>query len=117
MKDIEIDLWLYGVLARFAGSSTGGGFATIRMKLPPEATLGDLLETLGMATEERGFTFINGSLSAKPGVQADLARVLHDGDRVAFFHLKSMWPFQYRQGVPVTVDFAEESPPSVSREE
>jgi len=34
-----------------------------------------------------------------PGMQPDLDHALKDGDRVAFFHLRSMWPFQYRHGV------------------
>jgi len=34
-----------------------------------------------------------------PGLQPDLGHALRDGDRVALFHLKSMWPFQYRHGV------------------
>ena len=33
-----------------------------------------------------------------PGLQPDLEHPLDDGDRVAFFHLRSMWPFQYRHG-------------------
>ena len=55
-----------------------------------------------MPTEERGITFINGKLSAMPGLQPDLDLPLIDGDRIAFFHLKSMWPFQYRHGVSMT---------------
>ncbi len=34
-----------------------------------------------------------------PGFQPDMDHVLKDNDRVAFFDLKSMWPFQYRHGV------------------
>jgi len=52
-----------------------------------------------MPTEKRGITFINGRLSAMPGLQPDLGHILRDGDRVAFFDPKSMWPFQYRHGV------------------
>jgi hypothetical protein len=33
-----------------------------------------------------------------PGLAADLDLKLQDGDRVAFFHERSMWPFQYRFG-------------------
>ena len=33
-----------------------------------------------------------------PGRQPDLDNSLQDGDRVAFFHLNSMWPYQYRHG-------------------
>lgn len=33
-----------------------------------------------------------------PGVQPDLDHPVKSGDRVALFHLDSMWPFQYRDG-------------------
>jgi hypothetical protein len=36
-----------------------------------------------------------------PGLQPDLGHTLCDGDRVAFFDPRSMWPFQYRHGVPM----------------
>jgi len=67
----------------------------------------DLLEHLGLPTEERGITFINGDLSAMPGLQPDLDRPLEDGDRVAFFHLKSMWPYQYRDGAALAPGLAQ----------
>jgi hypothetical protein len=64
--------------------------------------MADLLARLRMPTQERGITFVNGLLSAMPGLQPDLAHVLRDGDRVALFDLKSMWPFQYRHGAAMT---------------
>ena len=68
--------------------------------------MADLLVRLRMPTEERGVTFINGRLSAMPGLQPDLSYVLRDRDRVGFFDLKSMWPFQYRHGVMLTDEMA-----------
>jgi hypothetical protein len=65
-----------------------------------------LLARLGMRTEERGVTFINGQLSAMPGLQPDLGHILHKGDRVGLFDLKSMWPFQYRHGAMLTDEMA-----------
>ena len=41
-----------------------------------------------------------------PGLQPDLGHVLKDGDRVAFFDLKSMWPFQYRNGAKMIDEMA-----------
>jgi hypothetical protein len=64
--------------------------------------MADLLARLKMPTEKRGITFINGRLSAMPGLQPDLGHILHDGDRVGLFDLKSMWPFQYRHGAMIT---------------
>jgi molybdopterin converting factor small subunit len=101
MDEITVDAWLYGNLARYGGQAATASHANLKVTLPAGSTLGDLLVLLKMPTEERGITFINGELSAMPGVQPDLAHPLCDGDRVAFFHLRSMWPFQYRFGVPM----------------
>ncbi len=94
--DITIDTWLYGPLARYGSQADQGSFANLPVVLPQGSTIRDLLARLSLPTEERGITFINGDLSALPGVQPDLDHILHDGDRVAFFHLRSMWPYQYR---------------------
>lgn len=99
MSEIHIDVWLYGELARFGGAKPGSAFANPQVTLPAGSRLRDLLAALNMRSEERGITFINGDLSAMPGLQPDLDHPLQDGDRVAFFHLRSMWPFQYRHGV------------------
>jgi sulfur carrier protein ThiS len=101
VKELRIDTWLYGDLARFGGSAAQPSHANLQVSLPEDSTVADLLLALGMPTEARGITFINGELSAMPGVQPDLQHPLQDGDRVAFFHLRSMWPFQYRHGVPM----------------
>ena len=99
MTEIHIDTWLYGILARHAGDPKNRTFANILVALPEGSLLRDLLAFLQMDTAERGITFINGDLSAMPGMQPDLEHTLKDGDRVALFHLQSMWPFQYRHGV------------------
>jgi sulfur carrier protein ThiS len=98
LMDITIDTWLYGNLSRYAGPTDQGSYANIQVVLPEGSTVKDLLVELEMPTEERGITFINGNLSALPDVQPDLDHSLMNGDRVAFFHLRSMWPYQYRQG-------------------
>ncbi|MCL4394472.1 MAG: MoaD/ThiS family protein [Chloroflexi bacterium] len=99
MPDITVDTWLYGELARFGGEADQGSYANLQVGLPAGSTVGDLLNHLKMPSEKRGITFINGDLSAMPGLQPDLGHALSDGDRVAFFHPRSMWPFQYRHGV------------------
>jgi sulfur carrier protein ThiS len=96
-----IDTWLYGPLARYGGDADEGSFAHLEVLLPEGSTVGDLLAHLNLPTEERGISFINGQLSAMPGLQPDLEHQLKNGDRVALFHLKSMWPFQYRDGSAV----------------
>jgi hypothetical protein len=102
VADIALDVWLYGTLACYGGGAEQGSFANLQIHLPEGSTMADLLAHLRMPTEERGITFINGRLSAMPGLQPDLSHVLRDGDRVGLFDLKSMWPFQYRHGGALT---------------
>ena len=102
MSKISVDVWLYGNLACYGKDAKQRSFANLHMRIPEMTSMADLLARLGMPTEERGITFINGQLSAMPGLQPDLGHILHEGDRVAFFDLKSMWPFQYRHGAMLT---------------
>ena len=102
MAGIVLDVWLYGALACYGGGTEQGSFANLQMRLPEGSTMADLLAHLRMPTEERGITFINGRLSAMPGLQPDLGHMLRDSDRVGLFDLKSMWPFQYRHGAMIT---------------
>ncbi len=101
MDSLKLDVWLYGNLARYGGEENQGSFANLLLTMPVGSTISDLLERIRMPTEERGITFINGQLSAMPGMQPDLDHVLKEGDRISFFHLQSMWPFQYRFGIPM----------------
>jgi hypothetical protein len=107
MEKIIVDVWLYGELAKYAGDLTKLSYANIQVSLPKDGTISVLLQTVGIPTEERGITFINGNLSAMLGIQPDLSHILHDGDRVAFFHLHSMWPFQYRHGVAMIPEMSQ----------
>jgi sulfur carrier protein ThiS len=106
MTEILVDVWLYGGLAVYGGDQSQGSYANLQVRLQQAATVADLLAFLQMPTEERGITFINGELSAMVGLQPDLPHILQDGDRIAFFHLRSMWPFQYRHGVPMIGEMA-----------
>jgi hypothetical protein len=107
MTEIIVDTWLYGRMAQYGGEAKQGSFANLQVKLEENSTMEDLLAYLKLPTEERGITFINGDLSAMPGLQPDLKHVLHNDDRVAFFDPKSMWPFQYRHGVAMIEEMSE----------
>ncbi len=115
MGTITIEVWLYGPLARYGGEAAGKSHAKVTPKLPAGSRIRDLLAHLGLPTEERGITFINGDLSAMPGLQPDLDHPLQDGDRVAFFHLQSMWPAQYREGAALAPGLASEMGPDKKR--
>ena len=107
MATIVVEIWLYGPLARYGGKAAQKSHGNLQVELPAGSRMCDLLAHLALPTEERGITFINGNLSALPGLQPDLDHLLQDGDRVAFFHLKSMWPFQYRHGVAQAPELAQ----------
>ncbi len=107
LGEITLELNLYGALARYANSDIPG-CARLKITLPEKSTISNLLINLKIPTEERGITFINGNLSALPGLQPDLEHELHDKDRVAFFDLKSMWPFQYRHGAQMAEELSRE---------
>jgi hypothetical protein len=66
---ITVDLFLYGELARYAVQPGSFGYANVKASLAERATIRDLLAGLGLPTEERGITFVNGQLSAMPGIQ------------------------------------------------
>jgi hypothetical protein len=102
MSKISVDVWLYGTLSRYGNKKGVRSFANLQVQLLQGSTMTDLLAHFGMPSQERGITFINGQLSAMPGLQPDLSKYLHHGDRVALFDLKSMWPFQYRHGAMLT---------------
>jgi hypothetical protein len=106
LTEIRVDVWLYGALAQYGGAANQGGFAHLEMDLPAGSSMGDLLARLGVPAEARGVTFINGQLSALPGVQPDLGHVLQAGDRLGIFDTKSMWPYQYRHGAALTAEMS-----------
>jgi hypothetical protein len=107
MNEITLEVHLYGALSSYAKSEIPG-CASFNLTMPEKSTLRDVLASLMLPTEERGITFINGVLSALPGLQPDLGHVLHDKDRVAFFDLRSMWPFQYRHGAQMIEELNQE---------
>jgi len=86
MPGIVVDVWLYGPLACYGDDTDQGSFARVQAHLLEDSTVADLLALLGVPTEERWITFINGQLSAMPGLQPDLVHIMHDGDRVGIFH-------------------------------
>jgi hypothetical protein len=115
MGTITLDVWLYGSLARYGGEAARTSHANLKTTLAAGSRMRDLLAHLNLPTEERGITFINGDLSAMPGLQPDMDHPLEDGDRVALFHLQSMWPAQYREGAALAPGLAREMAPDKER--
>ncbi|MCK9245765.1 MAG: MoaD/ThiS family protein [Anaerolineaceae bacterium] len=103
---IKIEVWLYGELSKYGDERAQKGFASLHLDLEEGITIAELLQMLKMPTQKRGITFINGNLSALPGLQPDLNQIVNDGDRISFFDHRSMWPFQYRHGAAMSEGLA-----------
>ena len=105
---MKVDLWLYGELSRY-GSDDGreSAFAHLTVEMPDGSTMGELLDRLGMPSEARGLTFVDGAISSMPGLYPDLEHVLPKGARVGIFPPVSMLPFHYREGAAVVDEMAE----------
>ncbi len=107
MTNIQIEVWLYGPIARYAGEQSQGSYAELHLEFPEGSTMQDLMDHLELPPEERGIIFVNGKLATLPGIDADREVVLQDGDRVGISHRRSMWPFQYRFGARLTPQLQE----------
>ncbi len=104
---MRLEIWLYGPLANYAGPASQGSYARLDWEIPPGTRMRDLLARLTLPLNEKGITFINGDLTDMPGMGVDLERELQEGDRVAIFHLKAMWPCQYRLGAATSPELLE----------
>ena len=107
MDTIQVEVWLYGPVAKYGGEQNRGSYAELHLEFPAGSTVQDLLDHLELPPEELGITFINGSLAALPGLDSGREVVLQDGDRVGITHRRSMWPYQYRYGASQTEDLKE----------
>ncbi|MFO7943751.1 MAG: hypothetical protein R6U51_05550 [Anaerolineales bacterium] len=93
---ITVDVTFYGDIARFAG---GSHVASQDVLLTEKATVGDLLQKLGISPDDRGYLFINAVLHDAPGLYASKEAALDDGDHIGIFSTTHMWPYQYRDGI------------------
>jgi hypothetical protein len=99
MPPITVEVALYGTLARFGG---GTHVAQIELELEPGSGKADLLASLGIPEDEKGFVFINAVLCDVPGLTTELDKPLKDGDHLGIFSTTHMWPYQYRDGIRMT---------------
>lgn len=104
METITIDVAVYGPLARAVG---GKHIATKEVTLNAGVTLGYLRGQLGIKEEDTGYIFINSILCDVPGLNASQNLPLNDGDHIGFFSKVHMWPYQYRDGAPMTQELKE----------
>lgn len=96
---INVDLSLYGRLAQLAG---GRHIAQLEFKLAPGARLGEVIDRLKIPPEEKGYVFVNAVLCDVPGLDTSRDLALKDGDHIGVFSRSHMWPYQYRDGIPMS---------------
>jgi hypothetical protein len=96
---INVDVAIYGSLAKLAG---GKHIATLDVELKSGTRMEDLLERFKIPPEEKSFVFINAVLCDVPGMNASAKELLKDGDHIGIFSQGYMWPYQYRDGMPMS---------------
>ncbi len=99
MNSIQVNVTLYGPLAKIKGKRHVANFD---QELEPGTHKGDLLKQLGIPMEERSYVFINAVLCDVPGLDSGIGEVLQDGDHIGIFSIHHMWPYQYRDGIPMS---------------
>lgn len=96
---IKVNVSLYGSLARFGG---GRYVSQVFVDLEPGSGKADLLSYLGIPENERGYLFINAVLCEVPGISTGANELLKDGDHIGIFSIDRMYPYQYRDGLPMS---------------
>jgi len=99
MSSINVTLTLYGSLASFAG---GKYIAQKNVVLEENATIRNLMDRFEIPYDQKSYLFINNILSDMPGLSASLDEVLKDNARVGIFSLQHIYPYQYRDGLPLS---------------
>ena len=99
MSSIKVVFTLYGPIAEYAG---GKYIAQKDIELEVNTTIRDLMDRFKIPYDQKSYLFINNILSDMPGLNASLDEVLTDNARVGVFSLQHMYPYQYRDGLPMS---------------
>jgi len=91
-------------LAKYAGKKH---VAQFEVELEAGTTKSELLSKLGVPNQERGYLFINAVLHEVPGMTTNGPEPLQDGDHIGVFSIQHMWPYQYRDGIPMSPSLSE----------
>jgi hypothetical protein len=96
---LKVNVSLYGSLARFG---YGKYVAQITVDLDSGTGKVELLQKLGIPLQERGYLFINAVLCEVPGVNTKANELLNEDDHVGIFSVDRLYPYQYRDGLPIS---------------
>lgn len=99
MSLIKVNIAVYGPLAKQIG---GKHVVQLDLEIESGSCTADLLSLLGISAEDRSYVMINSVLSEVPGLSTGRGETLQDDDHVGVFSKGHMWPYQYRDGIPMT---------------
>ena len=99
MQNNKINISIYGKLAKLHG---GKHLAIMDIEMPVTARLGDLLKMLEIPMDETSFIFLDAVLCDVPGLTIHHDEPLKDGSHAGIFSTGYMWPYQYRDGMPMS---------------
>lgn len=99
MQPITINTTIYGKLAKIGG---GKHIAILELEMPSSSTLGELLAKIKIPMEKTSFIFLDAVLCDVPGLTIEHNEPLKDGSHVGIFSTGYMWPYQYRDGMPMS---------------
>lgn len=99
MQPNKVNVTIYGKLAKLGG---GKHIAIMDLEFPPTTNLGDLLTELEIPTEETSYIFLDAVLCDVPGLKIEHDEMLKDGSHIGIFSTGYMWPYQYRDGMPMS---------------
>lgn len=96
---MKVNVFLYGSLALFGGRRH---VAQLSVELEADSGKVELLNQLGIPMEERGYLFINAVLCEVPGMTSGSNEQLKNGDHIGIFSVDRLYPYQYRDGLPMS---------------
>lgn len=99
IRQKKVNIAIYGKISNKYG---GKHIATFDISIPSDYHLGDLLHEIDIPMEETSYIFLDAVLCDVPGLIPEHNEQLHDGSHVGIFSNGYMWPYQYRDGVPMS---------------
>jgi len=99
IRQKKVNIAIYGKLSKKYG---GKHLAVFDISIPPDYHLGDLLHEIKIPLEETSFIFLDAVLCDVPGLLPEHNEQLNDGSHVGIFSKGYMYPYQYRDGLPMS---------------
>jgi hypothetical protein len=88
---------VYGSLARFDGGHH------VARSIDSSPTLASRTPgSPGHSRKRTGYLFINAVLCEVPGISTGANKSLKDGDHIGIFSVDRLYPYQYRDGLPIS---------------